>query len=388
MKSLCIIGVVLVAVIVYCQISAYEESLNSRACCDGEHSLIAIDPGGKYIAIGSEYPTRFSERYKKNRYSYRGLGRVYGILEVWSLESQAVIKKIPVGGAFQEILFTPDGKYIVAAVGMDESQLRDPLYAKPSPKADSNQIVFWGIDNGIKTQTIALSNFPKGMSISSDGSILAVVVGDLTELGGMLKLFDLKTMSQVPLPSQLSSAISEQKVPLGKISFGNGKKLVISFTDASQLGGFGDCSVEYWDLDSNRRLGVDEVDVAHVRIVATSSDGKTSAIFDDHSIYLTDNHGKHISLVRNNELPSSTYRSVMAFSNDGRSIVIGGEYDCVRDMGKGVVSIWAIPEWKQVATHKLEELGSSISAVRFTPDDKHVVSSSNDGTICVWSVRQ
>jgi RNA polymerase sigma factor (sigma-70 family) len=81
-------------------------------------------------------------------------------------------------------------------------------------------------------------------------------------------------------------------------------------------------------------------------------------------------------------LRQSQFASCVAFSRDGKLLAVGTSPN-IAPFG-GLIHIWDAGSGKQV--QRLEGHARAISAVRFTADGKHVVSSSWDGTLRLWDV--
>lgn len=139
---------------------------------------------------------------------------------------------------------------------------------------------------------------------------------------------------------------------------------------------------QLWDTHSNKdnnhstKLSINEISIGQVvRALAFSSDGRTLVIGAWRgSIMLWDvETGQQIAKF----IDAKGSIAALKFSPDGRIIAKGGE--------SGVVELWDV-ETKSRIWYNRDAHSSSVSHFAFTPDQKTLVSGSAAGTIFIWNL--
>jgi WD40 repeat protein len=306
---------------------------------DGRGRRVAWSPDGKTLAVAEKYAS----------------GSAVTLWDVHKGKVRETLAESPLKGlAFQDVVFSPDGKRI-AATFCEEVQRGDSMLIRSMLKV-------WD------TQSLTLKQALGGdadlvcVAFSPDGKLLAA--GDPGKKTVML--WNAGT-------GALARTLETGEVQPWSVAFSpDGKGLVVGGQKEDHSG-----AVMLWRTETGklqRTLKPDDfvhraVFSPNGKMVASCGGGAEVDLWDVQS-------GRRIASLPG--LGSHGTRSNVAFSPDGKTVAAGSR--------EGTVLLWAVPSGKLKET--LQGHAGEIHAVAFSPDGRTLASVSQDQTVRLWRVSQ
>ena len=261
-----------------------------------------------------------------------------GKLSVWEVESGKLLRTFPIEGRVADVLFTPDGRFIVTV----------------SREAGTPWIRFLDPETGRAMLTLDHSNLVANIAISRDGRWLASCRGQ-----GIVRLWQLpegrlaRTFTTLDRETVLAVALSP-----------DGRVLAAASGDGVTL----------WDAASGRALRQLAGHQETVETIAFKPDGTEIASGgSDASIRLWNVADGSLKRVISRRPPGVSIASV-AFSQDGKLEALGTAH--------GLVRVWNTRTGNLV--YDLAGHEGAVQALGFTADGVSLCSGSADRTMRVW----
>lgn len=269
--------------------------------------------------------------------------RIDGTLQVWDLESGNEIRKLKghTRGVFT-VGFSPDGQYILSA-SMD------------------NTIRLWDVKNGAMLQSYNCGNHLTGVaSFSPDGKIIAF--GD----GTVLKILDVKSGKILKeLCARKDNVISNLFENISSIAFSPNGKYVATAT-------YNDKTIRVWNLETDSVVRVFNGHRRAVTSIAFSPDGnRLVSGACDRTVHVWGMKEDNCEILKIDG--NSDFYSV-AYSPDGKYISAGGWPD---------LYVWDAETGVNVQSFNGHT--SMLNSVAFSLNGENIVSSSEDGTVRIWT---
>jgi len=276
--------------------------------------------------------------------------------------------------------FSPKGRILVTAGDDTVTLWRTTDLARPVVAAQLTDLADFGYPNGISS-----------LAISADGRTLAVA-------GGGVQLWDISDPANPqPLGATFDNADRDNNDnPDGVYAVAFHSRGPWLATAA----GYGE--VHIWNLTDPARPvlaavrgvppespGADNPEVAHgVGAVAFSPDGRTLAAggYEQTGVELRglvslwDVADPADPVIATRKTTHDSAVGSLRFSPDGRTLVVGGDYD---DTG-----LWDVSRRKLKPIATLTNHASVVSGVAFSPDGRMVATASDDETAMLWDVTE
>jgi RNA polymerase sigma factor (sigma-70 family) len=313
---------------------------------------VAWSPDGKTLAV----VTKVEKAILGFQYDRRG-----SAIRLWDVEKgqirQTLAESTEKGLAFQEVVFSADGKTIAAIVdGFQEVVLPNGREIRLQ-----GTVKIWDAKTLALKQTLGGESLSlAGLALSPDGKRAAA--GDPSKK--TVELWNAQT-------GKLERTLETGEVQPWSMTFSpDGKSLVVGCQKADHSG-----QVQLWDTQTWKLKHVLEQD-KYVNTVAFSADGKSIASGSGGDlVQLWDAHkGELIRSLKGGWFGSRC----VAFSPDSLMVAAG--------WGDGQVRLWDVQTGERKET--LKGHGSQIYSLAFSPDGKTLASTSQDATVRLWPINK
>lgn len=265
-----------------------------------------------------------------------------GKISLWDTASGNVVRTLPMKGKVTEVLFTPDGRWLVIALRDNQHPL----------------IEFWNVTNGAPGLTITAPSSLHEIAMSADGTRLAS-----SGLDGRADVWQLpsgKLLREFKLPEQAPGYAVDITA--------DGRRIAVGQHFVNTL----------WSVDTGALLaemrGHDD-DTFQIHFSPDGSEVVSAS--PDASIRLWDAATGKVKRIIAPHPPERPVTSI-AFSPDGASEAVGGV--------DGTVRVWNA----QTGAFKYELRGHEgpVHVLTFSPDSAWLCSGSADRTMRVWDMAQ
>jgi WD40 repeat protein len=308
---------------------------------------VVWSPDGKTLVV----VTKVEKSFLGYQYDRRG-----SAIELWDLDKGEMRARLAEsaqpGLAFQQVVFSADGKMIAAA--------------------EDNAVEVWDAKT-LDVKQVLAGHRPCCIALSPDGKLL--VAGDPDEKS--ILLWNVETGS-------LERTLDTREAQPWSLAFSpDGNTLVVgavkdertpeSWKDVNLVSG----QVQLWDAQIWTLKHVLKHE-NYVSAVAISPNGKLLASAGRGVLLWDAQTGERLHSLQELNSPTRT----VAFSPDGQTVMAGGK--------DGKVRLWDVRTGKLIATLKGAGLGwfgaSEIYSIAFSPDGKTLAAASQDQTVRLWKM--
>jgi WD40 repeat protein len=364
------------------QLSVRRDTVRSRAKATAKICSVAFSPDGRRISSGSSD----------------------GSVKVWDIETGAEVTTLSGYRGSSSFAFSPDGKRIASssdgditirdgATGEEVVTLRGHNNNVPSMafSPDGKQIVsgdgygvvkVWDVETGVEAMTLWESSsrvmFSPFVSYSSDGTRIiscgqhmSVRVWDAMTGAELMTLMGHQGYTSYVISTLNGKGIESGEGHISSVAFSpDGKRFITGSSDKT---------IKVWDFTVSPEVRA--LDVPHsrnwIRSVVYSRDGKRIAVCGNGVKVLDAYSGQELITIRihaESKRDQSVAATAVKFSPDGKHIVSGH--------GDKTIRVWDV-----ITGEELMTLGGhydGISSVDYSPDGNKIVSGSRDTTVKVW----
>jgi WD40 repeat protein len=338
-----------------------------RIIASGRLWSVSIAPGGKTIASGAAYTDE--------------------PVVLWNVADGRKLRVFNCGNGVEflaaSVRISPDGKLLaVGGCGFDKSDLKPRGAGAPSAKryqsatAEDFAIRIFSVETGNLLRTLAgHTGTVQCVAFSSTGNELASAASD-----GTVCVWDPKTGTLIR-----TIPVSPEKLSVAQVAFRKDKELVTYD---------GTCEIRLFDVQSGSQLGHVKIDHPSYKL-AISPDGTTVACSALSAIHLIDLDTATLRKTLPFKPIASAYSQIdsLDFSPDGKFVIAGdgiaepsdapGIYDGLTG-GPPHISVLDVS-----TGHEMQSFRGHVNAITglaVTEDGKFVVSTSDDGSIRIWSM--
>ncbi len=262
-----------------------------------------------------------------------------GKVSVWDTASGAVARTIPMKGRVADILFTPDGRYIVTG----------------SREPDSPLIQFWDVDTGEPGLTLGHSNAVISLAMTRDGRLLAAAGGE-----GAVNFWELPSgrwLRRVPTPEKTMRHMTLSP---------DGRRLALAGESVNTV-----ISADTGALVAEQRGHEDTT----FRVCFSPDGDEVASASGDSSVWLWASRNGRTRRIFAARPPDSPITS-LAFSADGVFEAVGGV--------DGVVRVWDARSG--AFRHNLRGHEGAVQSLAFSLESDWLYSGGADRTTRLWDM--
>ena len=263
-----------------------------------------------------------------------------GTVSVWDVASGAVVRTLPTGSRIGDVLFTPDGRFVVTA----------------SREVKSALIQFWNIATGAPGLKLDHGNPMSCIAISHDGRVLASGGPN-----GVVNLWELpsgRLLRRVEMPDQ------------------DGAYDIDLNADGTRMATSGHWVNRIWDTASGAlQCEMRGHEDGCVQISFSPDGGEVATASSDASVRLWNARDGAVKRVFARRPPNTPVTS-LAFSADGKYEALGS--------ANGMVRVWDARDGS--FKYDLRGHEGAVHALAFSADAAWLMSGSADRTMRVWDM--
>jgi RNA polymerase sigma factor (sigma-70 family) len=312
---------------------------------DARGRRVAWSPDGKTLAV----VTKVEKTFLGFQYDRSG-----SAIKLWDVEKgqvrQTLAEDTGKGLAFQQVVFSADGKTIAATVS--------DVVILPNVLRIRDVVKLWDAKTLALKQTLGGDSQLVCVALSPDGKLVAA--GDPSKR--TVKLWNAGT-------GALERTLQTGEAQPWSVAFSpDGKTLVVGGQNSDHSGG-----VTLWNAETGK-LNHTWKQKKYVNAVAFSSDGKMVAGSTGGEAVQLGGAEKGEVIVSLKGSPHGN--RTVAFSPDGKIVAAGG-----RD---GKVRLWDVPAGE--LREALEGHTAEVYSIAFSPDGKTLASTGQDQTVRLWPI--
>lgn len=364
--------------------------------------VFAVSPNGKYMAYANGVYIFVQEtmtgeevarmKHTENSRDYVAVtavafssdgryivsGSTNAIIRVWEATTGAEVSQTNLGsGVDYFVIFSPDGKYIVASTRDSAISKASIIVLETATLTETAQITHgdyvtslafnhdgryiisgsadgivrvWATRTGYEFARVAHDGYVKSVTFSRDGRYAISAGSD-----GIIHMWEASTKANLMLVNNISSDVTTN-------SFSNDSKYIALGNNYSAVVKEIATGFDVTEVDHNNRVGT----------VAFSPDGKT-IVSEGGDIHVWEAEtGDEITFIENSYWTPLQH---VSFSPDGKygMAVTIGLVDTVR--------LWDVITGETVKTLNHDDL---VNAATFSPDGKFIAAGSQDGSVYIW----
>lgn len=313
----------------------------------GSYEIMTIDTGNKVRAV----------RYSPDGKSIVSAG-TDGALRIWDATTGILIKRLKDEGLSAEaIAWNHDGRYLAAGY-------------------NSGQTIIWDMTTDKPALTIGGSDPILGISFNSDNSLLATA-----NALGVAYIYDTKTgkqIAKIDANQQLGWGLASKDLWLSNALFSpDGKYLATGYSNGKIL--IWDWQTKQVHIDLYQSPEITRAHEDYIEAITYNADGSLLASASDDGTVIVWNMDPNID-----DRNKFTFRdhiatvNDVAFSRDGNFLISGG--------ADQLVKIWDLHEGSHIVQPTLYGNTSLIRGVDVSPNNKHIISGSDDNSIRIFTL--